>query len=486
MISSAAQRAREIMPTRNGTTRRDVLKGIGLAGASLPIGCDANAPGGGLDGDPDGGTAAPPDLTVENPPEPPEKVPASTQFPLGVAAGDPTATGAVFWARYAGAQRLELVVYEMRGDSYAREVATVDATPSMGDGGFVLRDVAGLAPGAPHRYAFFELDADGKRLARSPIGRLRAPARDDALVEVTLGAVACTAYGRSFAPLARAAARPALDGFLFLGDTVYCDGAKSRDDYRKKWARTLGTDEYCALRSAHVSIATWDDHEVDNDWNPETLDGAQLAAATGAFFEHQPVRRDPSAPSRIWRRVRFGRTVEIFVLDCRSERKPSTRTGASAQYISQAQLDWLKAGLASSDAVFKVIMNSVPVSSFPGAFQAAPGDRWEGYAAQRRALLEWIDAQAIRGLLWIAGDFHLGSIGRVAASGIGATQLEVLAGPGAQTPNVLYTTLGGAQFDFATGTSNYTTFRFDPASRRVRVAFHDGDDSIITDRTDEL
>jgi alkaline phosphatase D len=467
---------------------------MGLAGAGLLLGCGDGSAGpngsggdGDGDGDGDGGAiAGPPDLAVERPPAPPEPTPLSSDFPLGVASGDPTPTRAIFWARYTGARPLRLVVWEMRGDAYAREVASVDATPATGDGGFVRRDVDGLTAGAPHRYAFFELDGDGARLARSPIGRLRVPARDDALVDVTLGALSCTAWGKSFAALARAAARPDLDAFLFLGDTVYCDGARTRADYRDKWARTLGTDEYRALRAAHAAIATWDDHEVDDNWDPETIDGAQRDAATGAFLEHQPVRRDPTAPERIWRRLRFGRTVELFVLDCRGERRPSTRRDDDAQYISPAQLAWLKAGLGASDAVFKVILNSVPISAFPGAFQVAPGDRWEGYPAQRRALLEHIDASGVRGVLWISGDFHLGSIGRVATSGAGATQLEVLAGPGAQSPNVLSATLGGPQFDFATGTNNYTTFRFDPTSRRVRVAFLDGDGAPLVERAYDL
>jgi len=470
-----------------GTTRREVLKGMGLAGAGLLLGCSDGSAG--ALGGTDGGTPVegpPSDFAVERPPEPPEPTPLSDAFPLGVASGDPTPARAIVWARYTGARPLRLVVWEMRGDVYAREVAAVDATPAAADGGFVQRDVAGLTAGAPHRYAFFELDGAGARVARSPIGRLRAPAAADALVDVTLGAVSCTAWGKPFAALARAAARPDLDGFLFLGDTVYCDGARSRDDYRGMWARTLGTDEYRALRAAHPAIATWDDHEVDNNWNPETTDAAQRDAALGAFFEHQPVRRDPTVPSRIWRRLRFGRTVELFVLDCRGERRPSTRKDADAQYLSPEQLAWLKAGLVASDAVFKVILNSVPISSFPGAFQVAPGDRWEGYPAQRRALLEHIDSSGLRGVLWISGDFHLGSIGRVATSGAGATQLEVLAGPGAQSPNVLWTTLGGSQFDFATGTNNYTTFRFDPTNRRVRVAFLDGDGATLVDRTYDL
>jgi alkaline phosphatase D len=141
-------------------------------------------------------------------------------------------------------------------------------------------------------------------------------------------------------------------------------------------------------------------------------------------------------------------------------------------------MDWLKAELALSTAVFKIIMNSVPITDFPGAFDFAPQDRWEGYAAQRREILQHIDDAMIRGVLWLAGDFHLASAQRVATSGPGATQIEILAGPGAQSGNPLAFGLGAPQFDFASTTNNYTVLELDPATARVRAYWVDGSGSV--------
>ena len=218
---------------------------------------------------------------------------------------------------------------------------------------------------------------------------------------------------------------------------------------------------------------TWDDHEVDNDWNPETLAAPQIAAAFQTFFDHAPYLRAPES-HRIWRSARWGTTVELFVLDCRSERKPSTRNDANAQYLSPAQLAWLERGLAASPCRFKLIMSSVPITNMPNVWDLYKVDRWEAYPAQRTRILQYIDDQQIQGVLWLSGDFHLAFISKVSTSGAGMNPREVLCGPGGQNPNVLLSSLTGPQFSYKTGTNNYTTLRFDPATGEVRITYIDG------------
>ena len=61
------------------------------------------------------------------------------------------------------------------------------------------------------------------------------------------------------------------------------------------------------------------------------------------------------AATRMWRSFRWGRTLELFVLDTRGERRPSTRHTPHAEYLSPAQFAWLTDGLARSDAAFKFV-----------------------------------------------------------------------------------------------------------------------------------
>jgi alkaline phosphatase D len=411
----------------------------------------------------------------------PESVSASSRFPLGVAAGDVTSERAIVWTRYDGAAPLELVVWQVEGSAYVAEVAAIPVTPA--DGGFVHVDVPGLVAGKRHRYAFFELGAGRARVARSGIGRFRAALAPGQSEKLLFGATSCTNNSRALSTLERAGARDDLDAFFLLGDTTYNDGSLALAEFRAKWAQNLSTPGYRALRASTSILATWDDHEIDNDWKTDSIDPNKRAAGTRAFFEDLPIRRSTVDPNRIWRSVRWGDVAEIFVLDGRGERRPSTRTTAAAEYVSPAQLAWLKDGLAKSTAAFKLILNSVPITAWPGLFDVAIADRWEGYAAQRAEILRFVDDQKLRGVLWIAGDFHLATMGRVSPSGPGSTQIEVLVGPGANSANPLTTILSGSQFDWKSGTSNYATFGLDPVARSIEVTFFDGEGKVLQRRT---
>jgi len=474
-----------------GLTRRKFVQATALAGTGLALGCgDDDAPGrdagpgdaspgdAGRDGAPmvDGG---PPDAGPE-PVIPPEPTPMAETFGLGVSSGDVTTEAAILWTRYDGTLPLEVVVWEMAGEEYARTAHRERVTPA--DGGFTHVEAHGLVGGRWFRYAFFEMEGD-TRVGRSPVGQLRAAFADTDMAPMVIGAVSCAKNGMPFQTLEQAAARDDMDLFLLLGDTTYNDGATTVDQYRAKWAENLATAGYRGLLAKTSVLATWDDHEVENNYDPERIDPAQLAAATQVFFENMPLRRDAAHPNRVWKSIRWGRTAELFVLDCRSERLPSTRRGADAIYISREQADWLKAGLAASPAVFKIILNSVPITDFPIAFDLAADDRWEGYAAQREEILRFVEDAGIGGLLWVAGDFHLGSMGRVAASGLGSTQVETLVGPAAQTGNVLAAILGGPQFDWATSRDSYTVIELDPGTSMVRLWFRDASDSVLETRT---
>ena len=479
-------------PAPEPISRREMLERTGIAVAGLLVGCgdddgafDASMPqadGGATDAaQPDAG---PEDMGAPDARVPPDggmdavrALPLADSFALGVASGDATADSVVVWTRYDGDDSLTLVVWDRLEDGTdGARALEQSVTPDAN--GFVHESVA-IVAGRRYAYAFVEGGT-----ARSRIGRFRAAIADDALEPLVFGAVSCTSNGRAFETLERAGEREDLDAFLLLGDTTYNDGATTIEDFRAKWAENFATEGYLATRAATSLLATWDDHEIDNNWNPESTDPATVAAGTQAFFEHLPLERLAEDESRLWRRRRWGQTLEVFVLDCRGERKPSTRTGPDAEYVSPEQLAWLKAGLADSPAVFKVIMNSVGITDFPFLLDAAAADRWEGYAAQRESLLQFIEDGGISGILWVSGDFHFASLGSVAPSGeLGSNQFEVLVGPGGQTANPVHLSLTGDRWLHKGGTNNYTELRFDPEAGSVRIRFIDGGGDVIADET---
>ncbi len=399
-------------------------------------------------------------------------------FPLGVMAGDATTDRAIVWTRYVGRGRLALAIR----DASAETTRVLDVP--VGPDGFTAVDVAELEPGRTYRYAFLVMHGDRRFALRGPSGRFRTAPEPDALVPVTFAGTSCTnQFIRPYPTLAHAASRRDLDFFVQAGDHVYADFSRTLDDFRERYA--IAYPAY-GMKGLHASVgmyATWDDHEVGNNWDPETWDAERIGAARRAFFEHHPIRRDEHAPAKMWRSFRWGRTLELFVLDSRGERRPSTRERSDAIYLSRAQLDWLKTGLANSPARFKFIVNSVPITDFPGLFDLVRGDRWEGYPAQRHEILEHIAHERIEGVWWLSGDFHFGSISRVDPGGPYATQREVLMGPGRQHANPFWSSLRGAQWEFVTGENNYTLFRVDPVRDTVEIAFIGASGETMASRT---
>lgn len=416
-------------------SRRTVLAALGAAA------CDTNVP-------PDG-------LTPR-------------EFPLSVASGDATPDGAMVWTAYRGSASVRLDV-ALDDDSGA---TTIPVTPDPE--GFAHVELRGLSAGRWYRYEFVET-MGGAETARSGPGRFRTAFADDTLAPLRVGAVSCINPHYPLLPLRRAAERTDLDAFLLGGDTLYADGARTISGFRDKWYEALGREPHRLLRASTSLIATWDDHEVVDNFPGPQSDGL-VDVARDRFFEFLPVRRQ-TPPDRLWRKLRWGRTAEFFVLDSRGERNRAT-----GEYLSTEQFEWLKAGLSTSPARFKVILNSVPISEFPGPlFGLQREDRWEGFPTQRNALLKHIDDAQLPGVLWVAGDFHLATAGRVSRAGPGSSAIEALVGPAGQRPNTSPTYPGKPQFDFASGVNNFTVIDLDPGTGTARLQFVDGAGQVFGD-----
>ncbi len=394
-------------------------------------------------------------------------------FAMGAMAGDVTDTQAVLWTRvdraagrWTAEDALGLLVLALEGD--ASRVAW-EGPVAMDEDGFALHEVTGLTAGVRHRYAFVRTRG-GRAVSRGAGGRFRAAVSSDSEETITFGGTSCTSaqFGHDFDTLRRAALCGELDFFVHAGDHVYADEARTLDGYRAVYARTFARRGMRALHESAGLYVTWDDHELANNWDGETVDPTRLAAARRAFLEHHAWRGGWRAPRRMYERFRWGRAVELFVLDARGERRPSTRRGPDARYLSLEQEQWLIEGLRSSSARFKCVVNSVPITRFGGLFALGIADRWEGYPAQRQRVLE--ATRGIDGLWWLSGDFHLGCVGRVEPRGPDARTREVLMGPGGQLPNPMASLLEAPQFEFATSECNWARFDADPRGGTLRVS----------------
>lgn len=400
-------------------------------------------------------------------------------FPIGMQSGSVRAQSVVLTGYGTDGATKTLRVWRDADD--AGEIVLVHEealTPS--EAGTFRVTIEGLAPYTDYHYALFS-EVDG---GRSVISHFRTALPNDALWPVKIAALTCT--NQRYQPwtvLERTAVEP-WDVCCHLGDVSYNDGAVTAEQYREKWRATLRDTGYRALQQAGSMYVAWDDHEFANNLNPETLPPEQLEAARTTFYE--AIAQEEGEGGRLWSSYRWGRTVEFIVLDCRTERRPSTQAGDDAIYLSDEQMAFFKERLASSPCHFKVVLNSVPITQMPELWALA-SDRWQGYAAQRDEILQFIDDNNLQNIFFLSGDFHVGFVGRVQPEGPLSRLWEIAVGPSGNLGNPLgglvelnpeeYTPLvfPRPQFEYGKAALSMTTLEFDPFADAVRVRFIDPD-----------
>jgi len=190
------------------------------------------------------------------------------------------------------------------------------------------------------------------------------------------------------------------DFFVFLGDTIYADKetpARELSDYWNKYVENR--DGFAKRFLAETSVyVMWDDHEVDSDFiSTHHL----MPVGRQAFFDYWPIHRQAQEPTRLYRAFRWGKAVELFLLDTRQYRNPGAKT-----MLGETQKRWLLAQLAASSASFKFIVSSVP-------FSDPRIDKWGEYPQERDEILEFITKESITGVLFLSGDVHHAAVSRM-------------------------------------------------------------------------
>jgi len=96
--------------------------------------------------------------------------------------------------------------------------------------------------------------------------------------------------------------------------------------------------------------------------------------------------------------------IEVFHPDLFTSRSFLAATdNASKTMLGAAQKAWLKAALLASTATFKVIASGKTTYK---ATAGGTGDDWTVYSTERDELIDYINAQGIKGVVWMCGDAH--------------------------------------------------------------------------------
>jgi alkaline phosphatase D len=422
------------------------------------------------------GTGAP-DQGVLWDENPLELVVDSTMFPLPPQSGAMRSESALIWGYADGPEALKFWVWREEAE---QRFLVHSGTAQLVEG-YAKVALEALAAGQWYEYLWYHEDADGGT-QRGVAGRFRTAFEPGCSAPIVVAATSCT--NRRLAPYRSlemmADAQP--DMFLQLGDMSYNDGAQDQQEYRDLWHETLSDPGYAAILAKCGMYVTWDDHEIVDSSSYYNTGETRRRIATEAWFETLATPRLEA--DRFWDSYRWGDTAEFFVLDCRSERQPESRRTPEAAYISRAQMDWLKAGLSSSTATWKVILNSVPMTNWPDV-TILESDRWEGYEAQRQELVDYLVAEDLDGVLVVSGDFHCGSVSRLEPVGPARKYFEVLVGPGANGGNPLAylyqmgseaergRIFEGDQFAFLHHGMSTTLLTFDGDAQSVAIQFVD-------------
>ena len=401
-------------------------------------------------------------------------------FRHGVASGDPHPHSVILWTRVtptaaaqpgSGRGPVVTVGWQVARDRDFRHVVThgrFRTGPARDH--TVKLEAAGLAPATTYFYRFL-YDGHASRTGRTRT----APAAHATPHRLRLGVVSCANLQAGwFSAYRHLAARDDLDAVLHLGDYIYeygpgeyGYGQSNKDirphqppheiidlaDYRQRHAQYKRDRDLQDLHAKVPVIATWDDHEVADDrWrrgaanHQPATEGRYLArrrSAYRAYDEWMPTRLGETAAlgdgTALFRRFRFGTLAEVSMLDLRSYRsKPASQPVAPAPSVDgsvsdpdrtitgDAQMRWLKHGLATDAVQWKLVGN--PVMIAPVVFPPLPEDltksvndvagllpedglpynvdQWDGYTHDRHEVFRFLAARGITDTVFLTGDIH--------------------------------------------------------------------------------
>ena len=362
-------------------------------------------------------------------------------LPDGTAVGDVTSHSAVLWLRTDGPRSVQVEWASVEAWKKMSALASVQSAASRTP---VVRTTAetdytmsvpldGLNPATRYRYVVVMTgpERSGQRVVAAQ-GEFSTLPDATMSVPVTfawsgdLGGQDRCRQGAAGYPIFETMRLQQPDFFIFLGDTIYSDNvclsppnepganfiATTLTDYRARHHYQRGA---AALRRFLESIPVyviWDDHEVKNNFAGPFEN--QMPPARQAFREYWPIHTETGDPHRLYRSVRNGSGVELFLLDTRQYRSRNADIdGPAKTMLGSEQLSWLLNGLRTSTATWKVIVSSVPLSVPKGGALTVPGyDGWAGgpdgtgFERERQRIIDVILERKIKNVVFLGGDIH--------------------------------------------------------------------------------
>ncbi len=357
----------------------------------------------------------------------------------GVLAGEVTSTSAVIWSRCDRSGELHATLPATR-DSPELSVSVPVAAQSDFTGKL---NIERLAPNTTYAYRVWCTAAE--TVGDAVRGTFRTAPRPDSPQAVSFvwggdvgGQNACRDRTEGY-PIFNTIRAQHADFFIGLGDMVYADSpclekgrygnlqipgpptvATDVPEFWAYWKYNRADEASQQLLATLPYYAVWDDHEVINDFGPHDDLGPSppyppdrhlLPLGRQAFLDYNAF---PETQPRLYRSVRWGKHLELFVLDTRSYRDANSQKDDPQHpktMLGREQLSWLKDGLLRSDATWKVIVSSVTLAvptcvPVHGCDDWASFDHRTGFQYELRDILRFLHEHKIRNHVWISTDIH--------------------------------------------------------------------------------
>jgi len=283
------------------------------------------------------------------------------------------------------------------------------------------------------------------------------------------------------------AANENLDFFVMVGNSIFADFRGNASDtlptLHAKYNATLSQSGFRALSASTSFYAQIGKQEMYFPYqslsNPAIFAqlGPYLFNTLTAFKQSWGIGLDGS--TQLYRKFSWGDAIDLFVIDIRTEIIPFNTI------MSRVQMDWLKQGLASSTARFKLVAETLPISNIAeidaATYQALVFELWSTYADNRTEILQHIEDNKINGVVFLSGGLDYGLM-RVNATKLNATSsntqnaFEIVSGPSGSLINSnvrMSSTLSSAPSDYLLllDSWTWTLIEGDPVSGDLTIKF---------------
>jgi alkaline phosphatase D len=360
-------------------------------------------------------------------------------FYHGVESGDPTDNGVIIWTRVTpdtGVTGDIEVYWQIATDTGFTNVVNYGKVNATEANHYCAKvDVCGLQPA---RFYYYMFRAFGRN---SIVGRTKtAPAATADNDSVRFAVVSCASWEHGYFNAYKSIVeKNDVDAVVHLGDYIYeyetgdfSGNVSGRTydpptectteiGYELRYSQYKLDDQLRRIHQLFPFITVWDDHETANDaWKggaqnhtpgTEGNYADRKRFSTSTYFKWMPIRKpDPIDTIRIFRKLRYGKLLDLIMLDTRlydrDEQNLSATDDSSHHLMGPVELAWFLQQLGDTSTRWKIVGNQVMFAPLQVFGQPVNADQWDGYNYERNIIQNYILNKPVKNFVVLTGDIH--------------------------------------------------------------------------------